>query len=74
MVGSSKFTVNLWGETVNIASRMESTGIPDQIQVSEAFREHLSKPFNLDFRRELEVKGVGTVSTDFLSKTFKEAA
>ena len=74
VVGSSKFTVNLWGETVNIASRMESTGIPDQIQVSEAFREHLSKPFNLDFRGELEMKGIGTVNTYFLSNMPKEAA
>ena len=57
-----------------MAGLMKSTGIPNQIQVSEAFREHLSKPFNLDFRRELEVKGVGTVSTDFQSTTFKEAA
>ena len=57
-----------------MANRMESTGILDQIQVSEAFRDNLSKPFNLDFRRELEVKGVGTVSKDFLSTTFKEAA
>ena len=74
VVGSSKFIYDLWGDTVNMASRMESTGIPDQIQVSEAFREHLSKPFNLDFRGELEVKGVGTVSTYFLSDMPKEAA
>ena len=74
VVGSSKFIYDLWGETVNMASRMESTGIPDQIQVSEAFREHLSKPFNLDFRGELEVKGVGTVNTYFLSNMPKEAA
>ena len=53
---------------------MESTGIPDQIQVSEAFREHLSKPFNLDFRGELEMKGIGTVNTYFLSNMPKEAA
>ena len=56
-----------------MAGFMESRGIPDQIQVSEAFREHLSKPLNLDFRGELEVKGVGIVSTDFLSKTLKGA-
>ena len=74
VVGSNKFIYDLWGETVNMVSRMESTGIPDQIQVSEAFREHLSKPFNLDFRGELEVKGIGTVSTYFLSNMPKEAA
>ena len=57
-----------------MANRMESTGIPDQIQVSKAFRDNLSKPFNLDVRSELKMKGVGTVSTDLLSTTFKEAA
>ena len=57
-----------------MANRMESTGIPDQIQVSEAFRDHLSKLFNLDVRSELKMKGVGTDSTDLLSKTFREAA
>ena len=46
---------------------------PYQIQVSEAFREHLSKLFNLRLSQRLKMKGVGTVSTDFLSTTFKEA-
>ena len=55
VVGSSKFIYNLWGNTVNMASRMESNGIPDQIRVSEAFRDYLSLPFNLDFRGELDV-------------------
>jgi class 3 adenylate cyclase len=45
---------------------MESTGIPDQIQVTEAFRDQLSKPFNLDFRGELAVRDIGKVSTYFL--------
>ena len=74
VVGSGKFICDLWGETVNMASRRESTGIPDQIQVSDGFGEHLSQPFNLDFRGELKVKGVGTVSTYFLSNMPKEAA
>lgn len=67
VVGLNKFIYDLWGDTVNMASRMESTGIPDQIQVSEAFRDQLSKPFQLDFRGELEVKGIGSVITYFLN-------
>jgi class 3 adenylate cyclase len=74
VVGSSKFIYDLWGDTVNMASRMESTSVPDHIQVSAAFRDHLSKPFNLDFRGELNVKGVGAVSTYFLSDMPKAAA
>ena len=46
-----------------MAGRTLSTGIPDQIQVTEAFRDPLSEPCNLDFRYQLEMKGAGTVST-----------
>jgi class 3 adenylate cyclase len=46
---------------------MESTGIPDQIQVSEAFRDQLANSFGMDFRGSLEVKGVGMVNTYLLT-------
>jgi class 3 adenylate cyclase len=55
------------GDTVNMASRMESTGIPDQIQVSEAFRDQLANSFGTDFRGSLEVKGAGMVNTYLLT-------
>ena len=67
VVGTSKFIYDLWGDTVNMASRMESTGIPDHIQVSADFRDQLTKPFEIAFRGELQVKGVGAVDTYLIS-------
>ena len=67
VVGTSKFSSDLWGDTVNMASRMESTSLPDRIQVSDAFRENLREPYDLEFRGELQIKGAGLVTTYFLS-------
>jgi class 3 adenylate cyclase len=69
VIGSSKYIYDLWGDTVNMASRMESTGIPDQIQISEAFRDQLVTPFAMDFRGALDVKGAGMVNTYFLTQS-----
>ena len=57
-----------------MASRMESTGIPDQIQISEAFRDQLITPFDMDFRGTLEVKGAGLVDTYLLTQSTNLAA
>jgi class 3 adenylate cyclase len=68
VIGTSKFIYDLWGETINMASRMESTGLPDEIQISEAFYEALDGSYEVTPRGESEVKGVGTVSTYLLGK------
>ena len=57
-----------------MASRMESTGIPDQIQISEAFRDQLITPFDMDCRGTLEVKGAGLVDTYLLTQSTNLAA
>ena len=67
VVGTSKYIYDLWGDTVNMASRMESTGIPDHFQVSEDFKNQLSEPFEIAFRGELQVKGIGPVNTYLIS-------
>ena len=66
VVGTRKFFYDVWGDTVNLASRMESTGIEGQIQVSLAAYEHLKEDFLLESRGALEVKGKGTLPTWFL--------
>ncbi|MEE8143326.1 MAG: adenylate/guanylate cyclase domain-containing protein [Planctomycetota bacterium] len=66
VIGSSKFIYDLWGDTVNIASRMESHGLPDEIQVTEAFYEMVREKFELEPRGEIEVKGAGSVRTYLL--------
>jgi len=59
VIGRSKFIYDLWGDTVNTASRMESTGVPDRVQVSEAAQRVLAPHFDLEPRGEVEVKGKG---------------
>jgi adenylate cyclase len=66
VIGSSKFIYDLWGDTVNTASRMESAGLPDRIHVTEAFREALLAQFDFEERGEIEVKGKGRLRTWFL--------
>jgi class 3 adenylate cyclase len=66
VIGRSKFIYDLWGDTVNTASRMESTGAPDRIQVTEAMQRVLAPLFDLEERGEVEVKGKGRLRTWFL--------
>src|SRR5262245_7339626 len=66
VIGQSKFIYDLWGDTVNMASRMESTGLPDRIQISEPMRILLAPRFELEMRGEIEIKGRGLVPTWFL--------
>lgn len=66
VIGRHKFTYDLWGDTVNTASRMESHGVPGRIQVSEATFEHLRAAYELEERGEIEIKGAGRRRTWFL--------
>lgn len=66
IVGREKFHYDLWGDTVNIASRMESHGLPDQIQVTEAVYERLRMEFVFERRGMIEVKGKGPMLTYLL--------
>ena len=63
MIGKSKFAYDLWGDTVNVASRMEGTGLPDAIHVSETTFELLRDRFVLDSRAPVPVKGKGVMRT-----------
>ncbi|MCW5773299.1 MAG: adenylate/guanylate cyclase domain-containing protein [Rhodospirillaceae bacterium] len=67
VVGTKKFFYDVWGDTVNIASRMESTGEPGRIQVSEETRLRLGDKFALEPRGEIEVRGKGRMRTWFLT-------
>lgn len=66
VIGLRKFTYDLWGDTVNLASRMESHGVPGQIQVTESVRRRLAGSFSFEPRGDVEVKGRGTMRTYFL--------
>jgi len=61
VIGRRKFMYDLWGDTVNIASRMESHGLGDEIQVSERTAELVKDEFALKPRGEIEIKGRGSM-------------
>ncbi len=59
VIGQKKFTYDLWGDTVNTASRMESHGIPGQIQVTERAYQRLKHRYRFQPRESVEIKGKG---------------
>lgn len=66
VIGLTKFSYDLWGDTVNVAHRMESNGIPGEIQVTAAVYERLKDKFSLKLRGAIEIKGKGEMITYFL--------
>jgi adenylate cyclase len=66
VIGNKKFIYDVWGDTVNIASRMESHGIEGEIQVSEETYEQLKDSYLLKERGSIEVKGKGEMTTYLL--------
>ena len=62
VIGRSKSSYDLWGETVNLASRMESHGLPSRVQVAPAAAPLLDGAFVLEPRGTIEVKGVGPLA------------
>ncbi len=66
VIGTKKFIYDLWGDTVNVASRMESLGIAEAIQVTEATYVRIHDKFNLKQRGLIPVKGKGEMLTYWL--------
>lgn len=66
VIGLSKFIYDLWGDTVNVASRMESSGIPGEIQVTAATYERLKEQFLFKERGSILIKGKGEMITYLL--------
>jgi class 3 adenylate cyclase len=67
VIGTRKFIYDIWGDTVNLASRMESSGAPGRVQVTYAVKERLGDAFTLEPRGLIEVKGKGLMPTWFLT-------
>ena len=66
VVGTKRFLYDLWGDSVNVASRMESTGLPGRIQVTKNVKELVETDFRFEARGEITVKGKGVMQTWFL--------
>ncbi len=67
VIGQKKFIYDLWGDAVNVASRMESHGLPNHIQVTESTYRLLNNTFQFQNRGEIEVKGKGKVNAYILT-------
>jgi adenylate cyclase len=66
VIGTHKFVYDIWGDAVNIASRMESNSLPNRIQISAATRGHLHGHFLLEPYGSVDIKGKGPMETYFL--------
>ena len=68
VIGTTKFAYDLWGDTVNTASRMEAHGLPGHIQVSAATYKRLRKMYGFTPRGLVDVKGKGAIRTYLLDR------
>ncbi len=68
VIGKRKFIYDLWGDAVNVASRMEHYGEADKIQISESTHKLISDKFVCEFRDEMDIKGKGVMKTYYLNR------
>jgi class 3 adenylate cyclase len=66
VIGIKKFIYDLWGDTVNLASRMESHGVTGEIQVTDAVYERMRAKYLFEPRGKIEIKGRGQQKTYLL--------
>jgi class 3 adenylate cyclase len=71
VIGTTKFSFDVWGDTVNIASRMESQGVPDRIQVTAGIAELLRDRVEFEARELIDFKGKGSMPS-FLIRQCRE--
>ena len=67
VIGVNKFIYDVWGDTVNLASRLEAHGLPDRIHVSEATRQALGSGYVCKPRGLIGLRGIGKIRTAFLT-------
>jgi adenylate cyclase len=68
IIGTHRFIYDVWGDTVNVASRLEAYSLPNRIHVSRDIARHLVGPFALEPRGSIDVRGKGNLETFFLSR------
>ena len=74
VIGVNKFIYDVWGDTVNLASRLEAHGLPGRIHISEATRQALAADYDCEPRGLINVKGMGKIATAFLGGRKRAAA
>jgi adenylate cyclase len=71
LIGQHRSIYDVWGDTVNTASRLESSGLPNRIQISETTYQRVKDTFCCELRGRVEVKGKGMMETYFLGARSK---
>jgi adenylate cyclase len=71
LIGQHRSIYDVWGDTVNTASRLESSGLPNRIQISEQTYQRIRGAFSCERRGPVEVKGKGMMLTYFLGPRLK---
>ncbi len=66
VVGKKKYAYDIWGSTVNIASRMESNGVPGQVNISSSVYELMKDKYACSYRGKIHAKNVGEIDMYFL--------
>jgi adenylate cyclase len=74
VIGRKRFVYDVWGDAVNIASRMESQGVPSRIQVSQTTCDLICEQFTLEHRGTVSIKGKGEMDTWFLTGHIRSQA
>lgn len=74
VVGSKKFAFDVWGDTVNIASRLETGGLPGEVNISGATYKLIKDQFACKSRGELPIKNIGTIDMYFVKAGDKKSA
>jgi len=69
VVGIEKFAYDIWGDTVNVASRMQSNSVPGKINISENTYELIKDTFDCEYRGEIEVKNKGMMKMYYINNT-----
>jgi adenylate cyclase len=68
IIGQETTHFDLWGSTVNMAARLESSGEPGAIQISDKLAERVKEKYELEFKGHKDLKGIGNVKTYFVIK------
>jgi len=71
LIGQHRSIYDVWGDTVNTASRLESSGLPNRIQISETTYQKVKDTFHCELRGNVALKGKGMMQTYFLGPRLK---
>src|SRR6185436_9281400 len=74
VIGRGRFAYDLWGETVNLACRLESTGRPGMIQISESTYRRLKDKYQFETKHQIDAKGHGDLAAYWLGNLIEDAA